>query len=202
MGGRISRLHAQHTANGLRYGIDNWRHHADANTRHRWVQGALIEETTARRGQFGVSFDETGRFLTCHQNSVLHADLIPSECMGRNPHLTPLLSKSGWGVTGVDINLANEAQQVYPIRVTPGITLGALELRDDGRLRTYTIASGVCYYDGDQFPADVYHGITEHAIFMVPWISDQVRDRQLETGRDRIRRRRGVIRRRNVFCWA
>ncbi|MBI4623058.1 MAG: c-type cytochrome [Verrucomicrobia bacterium] len=237
----------QHTANGLRYGIDNWLHNADATTRHRWVDGALVEEATAHRGQFGVSFDETGRFLTCHESSALHADLIPAEYLGRNRNLASIAARSGRGFAGVDTNIATEAQHVYPIRVTPGITLGALELRDDGRLRTYTIVSGSCYYDGDQFPedargnvfvpegggnligrlkltsgirpratrfypeeqeflastderfrpvnarvgpdgalyiADMYRGIIEHVIFMVPWIGDQVRDRQLHTGQD------------------
>lgn len=235
----------QHTGNGLRYGIDNWLHNADATTRHRWVDGRLIEEPVARSGQFGVSFDEMGRVLTCHESSALHADLIPGEYLVRNQNLAALASRSGRGFGGVDTNIATEAQQVYPIRVTPGITLGALELREDGRLRTYTIVSGACFYDGDYFPddargnvfvpeaggnligrlklapgvrpkatrhypaeqeflastderfrpvnarvgpdgalyvADLYRGIIEHVIFMVPWISDQVRDRRLHEG--------------------
>jgi mono/diheme cytochrome c family protein/glucose/arabinose dehydrogenase len=237
----------QHTANGLRYGIDNWLHSADSTTRHRWVDGKLIEEETVRHGQFGVTFDETGRFMTSHESSPLHADLIPAEYLMRNPHLAAIAARNGRGSTGVSVNIATEAKVVFPIRVTPGITLGAYELRDDGRLRTYTIASGNCYYDGDYFPddargnvfvpeaggnlvgrlkltpgiqpkakrfypdeqeflastderfrpvnarvgpdgalyiADMYHGIIEHVIFMVPWISDQVRDRQLDTGKD------------------
>jgi mono/diheme cytochrome c family protein len=238
----------QHTANGLRYGIDNWLHSADSPTRHRWVDGKLVEEPTVHHGQFGVSFDETGRFITCHESSALHMDLIPAEYLVRNRHLAQVASRAGRGAMGVSVNVATEAQQVFPIRVTPGITLGALELRDDGRLRTYTIASGTCYYDGDQFPedargnvfvpeagghligrlkltsgirpkaarfyppeqeflastderfrpvnarvgpdgalyiADLYHGIIEHVIFMVPWISDQVRERQLDIGMNR-----------------
>ncbi|WP_414663934.1 DUF7133 domain-containing protein [Horticoccus sp. 23ND18S-11] len=237
----------QHTGNGLRYGLDNWLHNADATTRHRWVDGKLIEAPVAHSGQFGVSFDDQGRLLTCHESSALHADLIPGEYIVRNRNLAALATRGGRGFAGIDTNIATDAQQVYPIRVTPGITLGAMELRDDGRLRTYTIASGPAFYDGDQFPddargnvfvpeagghligrlqltggirpkatrhypaeqellastderfrpvnarvgpdgalylADMYHGIIEHVIFMVPWISDQVRDRQLDTGRD------------------
>ena len=112
----------------------------------------------------------------------------------------------------------------------------------DGRLRTYTIVAGTCYYDGHQFPenarrnvfvpeagghligrlrlsdgiaseatrfypaeqeflastderfrpvnarvgpdgalyiADMYHGIIEHQIFMVPWLTKQIRERRL-----------------------
>lgn len=237
----------QHTGNGLRYGIDNWLHNADATSRHRWIEGKLIEEPMPHSGQFGVSFDERGRFLTSHESSALHADLIPGHYIVRNRHLAAIAVRGGRGFAGIDTNIARDAQQVYPIRVTPGITLGAMELRDDGRLRTYTIAAGTCFYDGDQFgpeaygqifvpesagnlvgrlkltsgirpvasryyPAeqeflastderfrpvnarvgpdgalylsDLYRGIIEHVIFMVPWISDQVRDRKLDVGQD------------------
>lgn len=237
----------QHTGNGLRYGIDNWLHNADATSRHRWVDGRLLEEPMPRSGQFGVSFDETGRFLTSHESSALHANLIPGHYIVRNRHLAAIAVRGGRGFAGIDTNIARDAQQVYPIRVTPGITLGAMELREDGRLRTYTIAAGTCFYDGDQFGpeaygqvfvpesagnlvgrlvlkpglrpvasrfyppeqeflastderfrpvnarvgpdgalylADLYRGIIEHVIFMVPWISDQVRDRKLYEGQD------------------
>lgn len=236
----------QHTANGLRYGIDNWLHNSDLAKRHRWVDGRLIEEDTMYRGQFGASFDETGRYFCNYENSALHQDLIPAHDLVRNANLSRLAARTR-GFTGVNVNIARGAQEVYPIRVTPLITLGAQELRDDGRLRTYTIACGPCYYDGDQFPedargnvfipesgghlvgrlkltsgvhpqasrfypaeqeflastderfrpvnarvgpdgalylADMYRGIIEHAIFMVPWISDQVRERRLDTGLD------------------
>lgn len=235
----------QHTANGLRYGIDNWLHSADVPARHRWVDGRLLTEPTVQRGQFGVSFDDSGRFVTCRESAALHMDLIPAEYIGRNRHLAQVTARGGRGTSGVGVNVAPEGQHVYPIRVTPAITLGARELREDGRLRTYTIASGACFYDGDQYPedaygnvfvpesgghligrlrltpgirpnatrfypaeqeflastderfrpvnarvgpdgalyvADLYRGIIEHVIFMVPWISDQIRDRRLDTG--------------------
>ena len=239
----------QHTANGLRYGMDNWLHSADWPKRHRWENGALIEEDTIRRGQFGVSFDDTGRFLTCYENSPLHADLIPAEYLSRNRNFLKASERSGGdrSLLGVNVNIARGAAEVFPIRVTPAITLGALELRDDGRLRTYTIACGVCSYDGNQFPADargnvfvpesgghllgrlrlsggiapeasrfhpaeqeflastderfrpvnarvgpdgalyvadLYHGIIEHVIFMVPWLTKQIRERHLDEGND------------------
>ena len=237
----------QHTGNGLRYGVDNWLHNADATSRHRWVDGKLLEEPMPKSGQFGVSFDETGRFLTSHESSALHADLIPGHYLVRNRHLAAIATRGGRGFAGIDTNIARDAQQVFPIRVTPGITLGAMELRDDGRLRTYTIVAGTCFYDADQFGeeargqvfvpesggnlvgrlkvawglrpkaerfypaeeeflastderfrpvnarvgpdgalylADLYRGIIEHVIFMVPWISDQVRDRKLDVGQN------------------
>ena len=239
----------QHTANGLRYGIDNWLHNADWPRRCRWRDGKLIEEETIQRGQFGLTFDEAGRFLTCYENKALHGDLIPAASLLRNRNLQTVFQRGGGdrSAFGVNVDLAARAQEVFPIRVTPAITLGALELRDDGRLRTYTIASGICCYDGHQFTddargnvfvpesgghllgrlvlpggiapqaarfyppgqeflastderfrpvnarvgpdgalyiADLYHGIIEHAIFMVPWLAKQIQERHLEEGND------------------
>ena len=54
--------------------------------------------------------------------------------------------------------MIEDAHEVFPIRVNPGITLGGTELRADGRLRTFTIACGPSIYRGDQFPAEFYGG--------------------------------------------
>jgi mono/diheme cytochrome c family protein/glucose/arabinose dehydrogenase len=239
----------QHTANGLRYGIDNWLHCADWPMRYRWQDGALVQEETIKRGQFGVTFDEAGRFMTCYENRALYGDYIPAEYLMRNPHMRRVFQRGGIDRKsfGVNVDVAPEGQEVFPIRVTPAVTLGALELRDDGRLRTYTIASGTCFYDGHQYPADsrrnvfvpesgghllgrlklddgiapkatrfypaeqeflastderfrpvnarvgpdgamyvadMYHGIIEHVIFMVPWLTKQIEERELGLGND------------------
>lgn len=231
----------QHTANGLRYGIDNWLHCSDWAKDYQWKDGKLIERDTIHRGQFGQTFDETGRFFSCYENKALHADLIPAELLANKPLPRDLLSQV------VNISVCGNAQEVFPIRVTPAVTLGALELRDDGRLRTYTIVSGICCYDGHQFRddargnmfipesgghligrlklkdgivpeasrfyppeqefiastderfrpvnarvgpdgalyvADMYHGIIEHVIFMVPWLTEQIKARHLDQGQD------------------
>ncbi|MBL9145731.1 MAG: c-type cytochrome [Verrucomicrobiaceae bacterium] len=231
----------QHTANGLRYGIDNWLHCSDWAKDYQWKDGKLIERDTIHRGQFGQTFDETGRFFSCYENKALHADLIPAELLVNKPLPRDLLSQV------VNVSVCGNAQEVFPIRVTPAVTLGALELRDDGRLRTYTIVSGICCYDGYQFPddargnmfipesgghligrlklkdgivpeasrfyppeqefiastderfrpvnarvgpdgalyvADMYHGIIEHVIFMVPWLTEQIKARGLDQGQD------------------
>ena len=239
----------QHTANGLRYGIDNWLHCADWPKRYQWKSGKLVEEETIKRGQFGVTFDEEGRFMTCYENKALYGDFIPAEYMMQNTHMQRVYQRGGIGREnfGVNVDFAPDAQEVFPIRVTPAVTLGALELRENGRLRTYTIASGTCYYDGHQYPddaqrnvfvpesgghllgrlklndgvapqatrfypddqeflastderfrpvnarvgpdgaiyiADMYHGIIEHVIFMVPWLTKQIEERELNNGND------------------
>ena len=241
----------QHTANGLRYGLDNWLHSADIAARHRFVEGKLIEEDVIPRGQFGVTFDDEGRFFTCRENRALIADLIPAEYFSNYPALVQSYLRSGRRQTafGVNVDIApGSAQQVFPSRVTPAVTLGALELRDDGRLATYTVVSGTGFYNGHQFPADaygnmfvpesgghlvgrlkltgdidlrasrfypegqefltstderfrpvnsrvgpdgalyiadMYRGIIEHVIFMVPYLDRQIRDRKLDQGLNR-----------------
>jgi len=242
----------QHTDNGLRYGIDNWLHCADSPKRFRWTGDGLEEQFTIKRGQFGLTFDESGRFFTCYENRPLHGDYLPVDYLLRNRHLYKVFQGSGndRNLFGVNVSLApkdSPATQVYPIRVTPAVTLGAMELREDGRLETYTISSGLCAYDGHQFPddargnffvpesgghlvgrlkvsdgiapmaerfypaeteliastderfrpvnsragpdgalyiADMYHGIIEHRIFIVPWLTKQIRDRKLDVGND------------------
>ena len=242
----------QHTANGLRYGLDNWLHSADIGKRHRFVDERLIEQDTILRGQFGVTFDDEGRFLTSRENRALIGDLIPAEYVQRNPALVESYRRSAgrqerFGIN-VDLAVDERAEHVFPGRVTPAVTLGALELREDGRLRTYTVVSGTSVYNGDQFPADaygnvfvpesgghivgrlkldggidlratrfypdeqefltstderfrpvnsrvgpdgalyiadMYHGIIEHVIFMVPYLERQIRARRLDEGLDK-----------------
>ena len=239
----------QHTANGLRRGIDNWLHSADWGKRHQFREGKLIEQPTIHRGQFGVSFDDFGRVFTCHESNAAFADFIPAEYLLRNPNLVKMIRHRNGDELGVGVHIAREAREVFPIRPTPQITLGGLELRDDGTLKTYTVVAGTCVYRGDQFPedargnlfvpeagghligrlaldhagpalkarrfypggqellastderfrpvnartgpdgalyiADMYHGIIEHVIFMVPWVADQIKARNLETGNDK-----------------
>lgn len=149
----------QHTANGLAYGIDNWLHSADWQRRHRFRHGKLTEEPVLYRGQFGVSFDEFGRYVTCRESSPAEMDSIPEEYIRRNPALMKSWERSRQRRFGVAVPIGREANECFPIRPTPGITLGALELRADGTLRTYTIVAGTGVYLGDQFPDDAYGNI-------------------------------------------
>lgn len=147
----------QHTANGLAYGLDNWLHSANWDRRHRFKDGQLIEEPVLQRGQFGVSFDALGRFVTCRESSPAEMDLIPEEYLRQNPSLVRSFQRARQPSRfGIAVPIGRHANECFPIRPTPGITLGALELRDDGTLRTYTIVAGTGVYLGHQFPPDAY----------------------------------------------
>jgi putative heme-binding domain-containing protein len=147
----------QHTENGLFHALDNWMYSADCTIRHKFVDGKLIEEPIARRGQWGVTQDDFGRLFYDYENSSLHADLIPEEYTRRNDHFNVETGRRHSN-SGLNIDIAGSANEVFPIRVNPGITLGGTELREDGRLRTFTIACGPSIYRGDQFPAEFYGG--------------------------------------------
>ena len=233
----------EHTDNGLFHAMDNWMYNAKSTVRHRFVDGKLIEEPTPFRGQWGITQDDVGRLFYNYENSSLHVDLIPSEYALRNKHVQPPL-RGRAAYTGLNVNLGADAHEVFPIRVTPGITLGGTELREDGTLKTFTIACGPTIYRGDQFPpefrgtaiipeaggnlvrmdllegdgahlkarnafdrrellasrderfrpvcartgpdgalyiCDLYRGIIEHVIFMMPYLRKQILDRGLDT---------------------
>ena len=150
----------QHTANGLAYGIDNWLHSADWDRKHRFRDGRLIEEPAVYRGQFGVSFDVSGRYVTCRESSPAEMDLIPEEYIRRNTALLKSHQRSNNRARfGIAVPIGRAVNECFPIRPTPAITLGGLELRGDGTLRTYTIVAGTGVYLGDQFPPDAYGNI-------------------------------------------
>jgi len=142
----------EHTENALMPALDNWMYSANADVRHRFIDGKLIEEKTMRRGQWGMSQDDFGRLHYNYENRPLHADLFPSEYLERNKNVSQYRAHPG-----MNYDVARNAREVFPVRVTPGITLGGNELRDDGTLRTFTIACGPSIYRGDQFP-DKYYG--------------------------------------------
>lgn len=145
----------QHTDNSLFHALDNWIYNADSRVRHKFIDGQLVEEPTFSRGQWGMNQDDYGRLFYCYENRPLHVDLVPAELMYRNRHFQHALN-GGRNSYGLNVPFSEAAREVFPIRVAPGITLGANELREDGTLRTFTIAAGVSIYRGDQFPSDYY----------------------------------------------
>jgi putative heme-binding domain-containing protein len=231
----------EHTDNGLMHALDNWMYNAKSAVRHTFVDGKIVQEPTAYRGQWGMAQDDHGRLFFNYQNSSLHADLAPADFIRRNPHQRTG-GKAGTSAA-LNVNVATAAHDVFPIRVTPGITLGGTELREDGRLRTFTVACGPTIYRGDQFPeqyrgaavipeagghlirldlldgdgaridarnafgetewvastderfrpvcsrtgpdgavyvCDLYRGIIEHVIFMMPYLRNQILSRGLD----------------------
>jgi putative heme-binding domain-containing protein len=151
----------EHTDNGLFHALDNWMYNAKSTWRHRFNprgphgEPEFIAKETLFRGQWGLTQDDVGRLFYNYENSSLHADLVPGEYLNRNKNVR-LSRRNRSLVGGWNVNVATEAHEVFPIRVTPGITLGGTELREDGTLRSFTIACGPTIYRGEQFPSEYY----------------------------------------------
>jgi mono/diheme cytochrome c family protein/glucose/arabinose dehydrogenase len=137
----------EHASNGLMLGLDNWIYSANHTVRYRFADEDWKREPTTFRGQWGISQDDFGRLVYNSNSDQLRLDLVPSAYLNRNPFYRG----------GVGLNWQpQKSQEVWPIRVNPGVNRGYQEkqLRPDGTLATYTAACGPVIYRGDNFPAD------------------------------------------------
>ena len=87
----------------------------------------------------GVSFEETGRFISCYENSARHMDLLPAEALMRHPNLAKLAQRGGrGGVANPDRGgRADGAQQGHQPAVGANAVGGAAcgaEGEDEGRI--------------------------------------------------------------------
>ena len=141
-------------ANGLYWALDNRIYSAGtgAETYLRFTKGQFQPERTSWRGQWGLSQDDAGVIYRNHNESVLHADLIPTRYFARNPDLVRtrgsherLIDPDG------DINA------VWPARETPGTNRAYQHgiLRQDRTLAGFTAACAPTVYRGDRLPAEL-----------------------------------------------
>ncbi len=138
----------EHLPNGLLSSLDNWIYNAESTKRYRFdAGGKLVTQTTISRGQWGIAQDDVGRLFYNYNSSLLHADFLPAELLGRNPALR--------SPAGLNVDVLRD-QTVFPSHATPGVNRGYQKntLRADGSLRTDTAACGPAIYRGDLFPAE------------------------------------------------
>ncbi|MDA0195668.1 MAG: dehydrogenase [Bacteroidetes bacterium] len=142
----------EHSGNGLLRGIDNWYYNAKSRFRYRFVDGALVRDSTEFRGQWGISQDDKGRLFYNYNWSQLHADLVPPNYLSRNENHTP--------TTGIDHGVSND-RRIYPIRPNPAINRGYIPgtLDEEGKLLEFTAACSPFYYRETTF-AEEYYGNT------------------------------------------
>ena len=137
----------EHTENGLLPALDNWMYNAKSSRRFKFVDGKIIEERTAGRGQWGIAQDNYGRLYANGNSSWLHADTTPAGYKYRNPNYE---IRSGF------MGRIVGSSEIFSIRVNPGINRGYQSnmLKPDGRLARVTAISGPTIYRGDQFPEE------------------------------------------------
>ncbi len=125
--------------------LDNWIYCAKEGTRIRKLGERWVREATVPRGQWGITQDDHGYLVYNVNASLIRGDLVP--CYSPSAHaFNPL----------VNVVLYKE-QQVWPIRVNPGINRGYLQsfLRPDGTMIEANANCGPVVYRGDNLPKDL-----------------------------------------------
>ena len=105
----------EQNANGFYWGLDNWMYTADSDVLMRFKDGKFEVRKTLSRGEWGVTHDDAGRIYRNTNESVLHADLVPTQYYMRNPNL--LRTRGSYERLADEANVANT---VWPVRPNPG----------------------------------------------------------------------------------
>jgi mono/diheme cytochrome c family protein/glucose/arabinose dehydrogenase len=146
----------EQNANGFFWGLDNWMHTANGDVLLRFKDGKFEVRKTLSRGEWGVTQDDAGRIYRNTNESLLHADLVPTPYFMRNPNL--LRTRGSYERLADDANVANI---VWPVRKNPG-TNRAYQLgidREDGTLWHFTSVCAPMIYRGDRLPSDTYGNV-------------------------------------------
>lgn len=132
----------EHMANGLTWGMNNTLYSGRLFTKYRFVDGKWVASSEKLRGQWGLSIDNAGRLYFNSNSQMLSVDWFPTELVTRNRNYSTKL--------GQDIKVAKN--NIWPIRVTPGVNRGYKALNAEGKLTTVTAACGPGVYRGDLMP--------------------------------------------------
>lgn len=157
----------EHKPNGLLYSLDNWYYSAKSDMRYRPYPLAsklpagteeiyrneywkMVREKTEFRGQWGLSQDDYGRHYFLHNSTPLQTTSFIPNVATRN-------SKQKFPAKLLKQNIG--ANDVYPVRVNPGINRGYLEgtLNSEYKLSKNTSAGGPVVYRGNQYSAKYYN---------------------------------------------
>jgi len=143
----------EQNANSFYWALDNWMHTADGDLLLRFKDGKFETRKTLARGEWGGTQDDAGRIYRNTNESIIHADLIPTPYFMRNPNL--LRTRGSYERLADDANVAN---LVWPVRKNPG-TNRAYQLgidREDGTLAHFTSVCAPMIYRGDRLPPELY----------------------------------------------
>lgn len=138
----------ENAPNSLLWAVDNWIYSAQYSKRFRFDDGEWITDSTAVRGQWGLSQDDDGHLFYNSNSDQLRADVLPSRYLWRNPNLRR--------PSGVTVKVATE-QFVWPVRVNPGINRGyQTNMLREGKLKEFTAACAPWIYRGNLFEGEFY----------------------------------------------
>ncbi|RZN87633.1 MAG: hypothetical protein EVB10_05290, partial [Verrucomicrobiaceae bacterium] len=147
----------EHKTNGLMSGIDNWLYNAKSNARFKFIPGEnkIIKDTTAFRGQWGISRDNFGRLFHNSNSTLLIGDRVLPNLLNGNK-LAKMKAKTTERIG---------SNAVFPGRVTPGLNRAYISSHNgyssntiDPKTFKLTNATGACgpvIYRGNNLPASV-----------------------------------------------
>ena len=137
----------EHMANSTTRFLDNWIYSANHAMRYKLKDGKWIAESTASRGQWGLTQDDYGRPFYNFNSDFLRANFVPETLYRRNPNFA---ASAGAGVQIL------KDQTCWPSHQTPGVNRGyePKQLRGDGTLATCTATCGAGVYRGGLFPKE------------------------------------------------
>jgi mono/diheme cytochrome c family protein/glucose/arabinose dehydrogenase len=137
----------EHMVNSPTWMLDNWIQFANHTTRYRLKDGKFISESTASRGQWGMTQDDFGRPFYNFNSDFLRANFVPEALNRRNPNYA--------ATAGLGVQILKD-QTCWPSHPTPGVNRGyePKQLRDDGTLASSTATCGAAVYRGGLFPAE------------------------------------------------
>lgn len=139
---------AEHKANGLLLGRDNWYYSAKSGFRYRRLNGKWVKQRTKFRGQWGIAQDDAGRLFHNKNSIFLVGESTRPNFYLNHPTYTPKYKQM------IQVGKNN----TYPIRITPGVNRAYQKgmLNESGKLARCTGAAGMAIYRGQNFPSKYY----------------------------------------------
>lgn len=174
----------EHKTNGLMSGIDNWLYNAKSNARFKFIPGEnkVVKDSTAFRGQWGLSRDNFGRLFHNSNSTLLIGDRVLPNLLDGN--------KSVKMKTKATERVGSNA--VFPGRVTPGLNRAYISSHNgyssntiDPKTFKLTNATGACgpvIYRGNNLPESVNGNafVCESSAQLIKMIGVEASDGQLK----------------------
>ena len=132
----------EHQPNSLTYHHNNWIYSANLTARYRRINGEWVKEVTAFRGQWGLTFDQRGRFYYNNNSLPLATDLVMPNTLDNNIYQEVMHNQN--------LSIATN-KRIYPLQAT-SVNRGYIDgvLDDAGRVKEFTSACAPLIFTGDK----------------------------------------------------
>ena len=132
----------EHQRSGLVWNLDNYIYTTTSPARYKYQNGHLIADSIyGTSGQWGLAHDDYGRLFFSSAGGE-----IPALDFQQNP---------AYGRLGVEGELENDFESVWPIIATPDVQGGKIRQRADSSLNHFTASCGQTIFRGDKLPLNL-----------------------------------------------